>query len=261
MVTDPAGTESKITVLIADDNKDFCEVLAEYLAGQEDLEVIGITYRGTEVVDLVRSLTPDVLILDIVMPYLDGIGVLEKLRQVSLEKVPKIIILSALGQEKMTRRTMALGADYYVVKPFDLEVLGSRIRQLTVTGENEKSVPARSRSIDMEVTGLIHEIGIPAHIRGYHYLRAAILLVIDRVDLLGAITKELYPSIAEKFDTTPSRVERAIRHAIEVAWNRGNIDLINSMFGHTVSSERGKPTNSEFIAMVADRLRMELRAS
>lgn len=247
--------------MIADDNKELCDVLREYMELQDDFEVIGVTHKGTEVMDLVQRHEPDILILDIVMPYLDGIGVLEKLQNTSLTKRPRIIMLSALGQEKMTRQTMDLGADYYVVKPFDLEVLGSRIRQLVSQVSAHRLSSTRSRNADVEVTGLIHDIGIPAHIKGYHYLREAILLVIDRIDLLGAITKELYPMIAEKFDTTSSRVERAIRHAIEVAWNRGNIELINSLFGHTINSERGKPTNSEFIAMVADKLRMELKAS
>ncbi len=150
---------------------------------------------------------------------------------------------------------------YYVLKPFDLDVLANRIRQLADLKPRQKAVLSRQRSIDQQVTQMIHEVGIPAHIKGYFYLRDAILMVIDRVDLLGGITKELYPAVANAHHTTPSRVERAIRHAIEVAWNRGNIDTINGIFGHTVNQEKGKPTNSEFIAMLADKIRIEMKAS
>jgi len=214
------------------------------------------------VLEKASQTSPDVIVLDIIMPHLDGIGVLERLRQMELEKKPKVIMLTAFGQENITQKAVELGADYYVLKPFNLNVLLQRIRQVAVEeGERPRAGPPRGRNLDLEVTNIIHEIGIPAHIKGYLYLRDAIIMVINRVDLLGAITKELYPAIAEKYDTTSSRVERAIRHAIEVAWNRGNVDMIDSLFGHTVSQERGKPTNSEFIAMVADRLRMQMKAA
>ncbi|HEY3316528.1 MAG TPA: sporulation transcription factor Spo0A, partial [Bacillota bacterium] len=164
-------------------------------------------------------------------------------------------------QEDITQKVVQLGADYYVLKPFNLDVLINRIRQLANQHGAAPVHQTRTKSMDLEVTNVIHEIGIPAHIKGYLYLREAILMVIGRVELLGAVTKELYPTIAAKHDTTPSRVERAIRHAIEVAWNRGNFDVINALFGYTVNHDRGKPTNSEFIAMVADKLRMESKAS
>lgn len=254
---------NKIKVLVGDDNREFCQLIREYLESQLDFELTGIANNGLEAVEQVEKLLPDVLILDVIMPHLDGIGVLERLGQTSLSKRPKVLMLTAFGQESVTQRALELGADYYVLKPFSLEVLGSRIRQL-VNGRAPDVRPlsvARERNLDSDVTAIIHEIGIPAHIKGYRYLREAILMVVNRVELLGGITKELYPTVARNHNTTPSRVERAIRHAIEVAWSRGNLETINSLFGHTVNRDRGKPTNSEFIAMVADRLRMASKAS
>ncbi len=246
----------RIGVAVVDDNREFCEILRQFLQEQHDFEVVGMAHNGTEVVDMVMRTKPHVLILDIIMPHLDGIGVLEKLSGMSLNPRPKIIILTAFGHENITQRTVELGADYYILKPFSLEVLANRIRQLA-SSHSPQQLPERgTKGLEFEVTNIIHEVGIPAHIKGYQYLREAILMVIERMDLLGAVTKELYPSIAIKYKTTATRVERAIRHAIEVAWSRGNYDSITRLFGYTVSGERGKPTNSEFIAMVADRLRM-----
>jgi len=253
----------RIKVLIADDNREFCEILKEYLSDQDDLFLCGVAYNGVEALELVEKLQPDVLVLDIIMPHLDGIGVLEKLNLSSFPR-PRVIILSALGQESMTQRAVELGADYYVLKPFDLEVLGNRIRQLTRTAPAaapRQQQPVRVRNLDVEVTNIIHQMGVPAHIKGYQYLRDAILCVVEEINLLGAITKELYPMIAQKYNTTPSRVERAIRHAIELAWDRGNVEMMNKFFGYTINVERGKPTNSEFIAMVADKMRMAQKFS
>lgn len=268
---DPLVPLKKIRVLIGDDNREFCELLRAYVDGQADLELVGVGYNGSEVLELVLAGQPDVIILDIVMPHLDGIGVLERIGQMQLPLRPKIIVLTAFGQENMTQRVLEMGADYYVLKPFSLDVLGTRIRQLAAQrGVAQPTPPAappielvipRSRGLDNEVTAMIHELGIPAHIKGYRYLREAIMMVVSRVELLGSVTKELYPAIARSHGTTPSRVERAIRHAIEVAWSRGNSEAISALFGHTVNRDRGKPTNSEFIAMVADKLRMETKAS
>lgn len=260
--------EKVIKITIADDNEEFCKILKEYLDKQEDMKVIDIATDGQELLRKVKSNPPDVIILDIIMPHLDGLGVLENL-DLSSDQI-KVIALSAVGQDKITQRVISLGADYYIVKPFDMDVLIERIRQLVKKAPSpkfkEKSVtaaykPLTKKDIKMEITNIIHEIGVPAHIKGYFYLREAIFLVIENVELLSAVTKELYPAIAEKFHTTPSRVERAIRHAIEVAWNRGCVDTINNLFGYTIHSEKGKPTNSEFIAMVADKLRMDLKVS
>jgi two-component system response regulator (stage 0 sporulation protein A) len=263
----------RITVLIADDNKDFCDIISQYLSRQDDIEVVGIAHDGVDTMNQIKRFQPDVLVLDIIMPHMDGLGVLEKLNHESMDNIPKIIILSAVGQDKVTQRAIALGADYYIVKPFDLEVFVRRIRELAT---NEFASPDfslaasalpnanllnynRERSLEAEITNIIHEVGVPAHIKGYQYLREAITMVVNDMDLLSGITKELYPGIAQKFNTTPSRVERAIRHAIEVAWSRGRIDTINKLFGYTIHDEKGKPTNGEFIAMVADKLRMQNR--
>ncbi|WP_443082190.1 sporulation transcription factor Spo0A [Terrisporobacter sp.] len=262
----------KIKIVLADDNKDFCQLLKEYLSNEDDIEILGIAKDGIEALDLVQRTQPDLLVLDVIMPHLDGLGVIEKLNSMNLQKEPKIIILSAVGQDKITQTAINLGADYYIVKPFDFVIFINRIRELVtnkVVGAeprfrmNQEVQMTRSDfvknsgNIETEITNIIHEIGVPAHIKGYLYLREAIKMVIENVELLGAVTKELYPNIAKKYNTTPSRVERAIRHAIEVAWSRGKVDTINQLFGYTVHNTKGKPTNSEFIAMIADKLRLE----
>ncbi len=254
--------ENSIKVLLVDDNREFCEILKDYFEGQDDCAISGIAHNGHEALKMLDQDIPDVMILDLIMPQLDGIGVLEQLNT-EYEERPKVIILTAFGQEETTRRAVELGANYYILKPFDLEVLGNRVRQLAngTTGAQILNFHPRTRNLDVEVTNLIHQMGVPAHVRGYQYLRDAIIFVIKEMTLLGAVTKELYPMIAEKYNTTPSRVERAIRHAIELAWDRGNVELMNKVFGYTIDVERGKPTNSEFIAMVADRLRVGVKVS
>jgi two-component system, response regulator, stage 0 sporulation protein A len=255
---------NKIRIAIADDNREFAELLEEHLSRQEDMEVIGVAYNGSEVLELLQNVTPDVLILDIIMPHLDGLGVLEQVQELNLSPAPQIVMLTAFGQESITQRAVELGASYYILKPFDMDVLTHRIRQMrghSITSPrfrvSTNSFQTKGNNLDVNITHVIHEIGVPAHIKGYLYLREAITMVYNEVDLLGAITKILYPRIAEKYNTTPSRVERAIRHAIEVAWNRGNMDSIRSLFGYTINVAKAKPTNSEFIAMVADKLRLE----
>ncbi|WP_031514833.1 sporulation transcription factor Spo0A [Desulfofalx alkaliphila] len=250
-----------IKVLVADDNREFCELLKEFVNSQDDLVLSGIAYNGLEALEIIDQQKPDIVVLDIIMPHLDGIGVLEKISSGATVIKPKVIMLTAFGQESVTQRAVELGADYYILKPFDFSVLATRIRQLAkgVT-VSEYVSPAKTKNLDVAVTNIIHEMGVPAHIKGYHYLREAILMVIREVNLLGAVTKELYPMIAQKYNTTPSRVERAIRHAIELAWDRGNIEMMTKFFGYTINLERGKPTNSEFIAMVADKLRIEVKA-
>jgi two-component system response regulator (stage 0 sporulation protein A) len=253
----------QIKVAIADDNREFAELLREYVADQSDFEVVGVAHNGNEVIEIIENHDPDVVILDIIMPVLDGIGVLERIQH--MQHPPKVIMLTAFGQENITKRAVELGAAYYILKPFDMEVLANRIRQVarnSVTSSGAaRPVPAKAKNVDANITSIIHEIGVPAHIKGYHYLREAISMVYKDVEILGSITKVLYPKIAEKYNTTPSRVERAIRHAIEVAWGRGNVDAIKSVFGYTVNVGKSKPTNSEFIAMVADKLRIEAKIS
>lgn len=256
----------KHRVILADDNREFAKLLKEHLTNQEDIEVIGVAYNGGDVIEQLRQHTPDVLVLDIIMPHLDGLGVLEQIQMMNLSPKPQIIMLTAFGQETITQRAVELGAAYYILKPFDMDVLTHRIRQmcgsaLSTTSMNTQLTQQpplhKNNNLDANITNVIHEIGVPAHIKGYLYLREAITMVYNEVDLLGAITKSLYPRIADKFNTTPSRVERAIRHAIEVAWSRGNMDSIRSLFGYTINVSKAKPTNSEFIAMVADKLRIE----
>jgi two-component system response regulator (stage 0 sporulation protein A) len=255
-------------ILIADDNREFNELLSEYLSKEEDMDIIGNAFNGKEVLELVKEKNPDIILLDIIMPHLDGIGVLEELNKMELSPKPKVIMLTAFGHENITQRAVELGASYYILKPFNLEVLAERIRQLgkVPAGSGKIQVnPVKNINIRKdngfieEITQIIHEIGIPAHIKGYLYLRDAISMVAEEIELLGSITKILYPRIAQKYETTPSRVERAIRHAIEVAWARNNIDTIKKFFGYTINTEKGKPTNSEFIALVADRIRLKNR--
>lgn len=263
----------KIQVLLADDNREFTHLLSEFIGEQEDMEIMGVAYNGNEVLRFLEQQRelPDVLILDIIMPHLDGLGVLEKMREMNLPSQPKIIMLTAFGQENITQKAVQLGASYYILKPFDMETLTNRIRQLagnsssttTTTSSPRANVVhmPKGKNLDANITSIIHEIGVPAHIKGYQYLREAITMVYNNIEILGAITKTLYPAIAEKYKTTPSRVERAIRHAIEVAWTRGNIDSISFIFGYTINISKSKPTNSEFIAMVADKLRIEHKVS
>ncbi len=262
-------------MLLADDNREFTNLLAEYISEQEDMVVTGIAYNGEEVLNMINESrkAPDVLILDIIMPHLDGLGVLERLREMNISPQPKVVMLTAFGQENITQRAVQLGASYYILKPFDMEVLANRVRQLvgqqnlnssSLSMSNHRSnvLPlGKGKNLDANITSIIHEIGVPAHIKGYQYLREGITMVYNNIEILGAITKTLYPAIAEKFKTTPSRVERAIRHAIEVAWTRGNIDSISHLFGYTINISKSKPTNSEFIAMVADKLRIEHKVS
>lgn len=267
--------EEKITVLIADDNKEFGEILSEYLQSHNDIEVIGVAKDGLEAYQVIEKKKPDVAILDIIMPHLDGLGVLEKINMAQIPKRPLCIMLTAVGQDKITQKAMALGAEYYIVKPFDMDILVNRIRELKkINGSKvsffkteqsgEQRVPyvnTSIKSLETEVTNIIHEIGVPAHIKGYQYLRDAIIMVVKDIEVINSITKLLYPTIAKMYNTTPSRVERAIRHAIEVAWSRGQMETIDSLFKYTVNVGKGKPTNSEFIAMIADKLRLELKVS
>ncbi|MBQ9931876.1 MAG: sporulation transcription factor Spo0A, partial [Firmicutes bacterium] len=213
-----------------------------------------------------------VLILDMIMPHMDGLGVLEKIAELDPERKLKVILLSAMGQEPIIQKAINLGAEYYIMKPFDLSLLVKRIHQAVGTEDaaagKKKDLrssvirveDAREKDLEVDITNMIHEVGVPAHIKGYHYLRNAITMVVQDMDLLSAVTKELYPAIAKMNNTTPSRVERAIRHAIEVAWNRGKLETLNSLFGYTVHNDKGKPTNSEFIAIIADKLRLERKA-
>lgn len=256
----------KIKIIIADDNLEFVSTFVKFLEEQEDMEVIATAKDGLEAYDKIVSMKPDVALLDVIMPHLDGIGVLEKLNKESV--MPICIVLSAVGQDNITKKALSMGASYYMVKPFELDVLVKRIRELKnisrfpgnnfIVKDNEikqnyiniQNSKSKTDNLEALVTNIIHEVGVPAHIKGYQYLRDGIIMVVEDMDVLNQITKQLYPDLAKKHKTTPSRVERAIRHAIEVAWNRGEISTIENIFGYTVNANKGKPTNSEFIAMI-----------
>lgn len=260
--------KEKIRVFIADDNNEFVSTLVTYLSKQEDMEVIGTAKDGLEAVEKITTLKPDVALIDIIMLHLDGIGVLEKLNELKVE-LPICIMISGVGQDKITSRAISLGAEYYIVKPFELEMLVKRIRelteeklpaQITYIGNQNSYINRREESLESKVTNIIHDVGVPAHIKGYQYLRDGIIMAVEDIEVINQITKQLYPDLAKKYHTTASRVERAIRHAIEVAWGRGQLEIVESIFGYTVNANKGKPTNSEFIAMISDKLRLELKA-
>lgn len=256
----------KITVCIVDDNRELVHIMKEYFNGQEDMEVVGVAYDGRECLQRLDELQPDILLLDIIMPHVDGLAVLQNLREKKREHTPNIIMLTAFGQDEVMKKAVEYGAAYFILKPFDFDHLLDKIREVYKQNHAHPFVMNHSSSkrkekenIESSITNIMHDIGVPAHIKGYLYLREAITMVYHDIELLGSITKILYPDIAKKFNTTSSRVERAIRHAIEVAWNRGNIDTIMDLFGYTISVSKSKPTNSEFIAMVADRLRLKYK--
>ncbi|RYG74644.1 sporulation transcription factor Spo0A [Lentibacillus lipolyticus] len=260
----------KIQVCLVDDNRELIQLMEEYFEDQADIEVIGTANNGRECLEMLEDTKPDVLVLDIIMPHIDGLGVLNTIRGIEDNQDLNVIMLTAFGQEEVMKKAVNLGASYFILKPFELENLAEQIRQVQGEGTNSLHQPApkkpagkerKKKDLEASITNIIHEIGVPAHIKGYMYLREAITMVYNDIELLGSITKVLYPDIAKKYNTTSSRVERAIRHAIEVAWSRGNIDSISALFGYTVNISKAKPTNSEFIAMVADRLRLEHKAS
>ncbi|TFB23854.1 sporulation transcription factor Spo0A [Filobacillus milosensis] len=255
----------KVRLGIADDNRELVTLLEDFFNEEDMIEVVGTAYNGRECLTMIEDTNPDVLILDIIMPHVDGLAVLEKMRDLNLDEFPNVIMLTAFGHESVTKKAVELGATYYMLKPFDLELLKEQVLQAAGAAQHtpiksesfQQNKQTKKIDLDANITSIIHEVGVPAHIKGYLYLREAISMVYHDIELLGSITKVLYPDIAKKYNTTASRVERAIRHAIEVAWNRGNIDSLSSIFGYTVSVTKAKPTNSEFIAMIADKLRLE----
>ncbi|GAA0443741.1 sporulation transcription factor Spo0A [Lentibacillus halophilus] len=262
--------KDKISVCLVDDNRELIQLMEEYFEDQADIDVTGIAHDGRECLEMLEEKEPDVLILDIIMPHIDGLGVLNTIRGSENNNDLNVIMLTAFGQEEVMKKAVDLGVSYFILKPFELDNLAEQIRQVSGEGVNSVHPPAskkpagkerKKKDLEASITNIIHEIGVPAHIKGYMYLREAITMVYNDIELLGSITKVLYPDIAKKYNTTSSRVERAIRHAIEVAWSRGNIESISALFGYTVNISKAKPTNSEFIAMVADHLRLEHKAS
>lgn len=248
--------EQKIRVLLADDDRDFCARMAATLEQAGDMELVGIAEDGAKAVDAVRELRPDLLIIDLMLPVMDGIMVLSRLRE--QERMPATLVLSAFASPQIGAACTSLGVDMFLRKPMETDMVCERIRMWR-TGEKEAEQAGEAMALEVRVTEVIHQVGVPAHIKGYQYLREAIIMAVEDMEAVSAITKVLYPSIAKKFKTTSSRVERAIRHAIEVAWDRGDIETLQSYFGYTVSGVKGKPTNSEFISMIADRLRLQMR--
>ncbi|NLB42758.1 MAG: sporulation transcription factor Spo0A [Clostridiales bacterium] len=257
---------AKTKVVLIDDNFHIREVMSDIIDREEDLEVVGMAGDGSKGLELIYALQPDVVLLDMIMPKIDGLGVLEALNRNSQEPQPSIICLSAVGQEDLIRKAIDLGARYYMVKPFDFDMILSRIRELSasyVPSQQRvitREAPSVKKNIEEKITNIFLIIGIPAHIKGYHFLREAIKMVVEDNDIINRITKELYPGIAKKFNTTSSKVERAIRHAIDVAWSRGKVENINQLFGYVVYDKNDKPTNGEFIALMADKLSMESTA-
>jgi len=256
----------KVKIIVAEDNRNLCQILQDYIQREENFELLGVAYNGLEAWELIQKNEPDLVIMDLVMPNLDGLEVLERINARTSVPRPKIIMLTAFGHETLTHQAMLMGVDYFILKPFDLEILGKRIKTLTQDVEVSNQTISqtcsaiapvgKSVNINYEVTTMMHQLGIPAHVKGYQYIRDAILMVIEDVSLLGAVTKELYPAIAKKYNTAPSRVERGIRHAIELAWERGHMETLKRIFGYSMNIERQKPTNSEFIALLADKLRV-----
>ena len=247
--------EGKTTVLLADASDDFRKLLIGAVNSEADLEVVGATGSGEELLALARRTKPDVIVTDLVLSGMDGLTVLEALG----EEKPAVMILSSFTGSALAQQAAALGADYLMLKPCRIPTLLQRVRQLAQGSSVAPPAAAAedddaARALERQVTAIIHDIGVPAHIKGYQYLREAIRLTVEDMDSINAVTKILYPAVAKRFGTTASRVERAIRHAIEVAWDRGDLEVLQKYFGYTVSNAKGKPTNSEFIAMIADRI-------
>ena len=260
-----------LKVAIADDNENMLKVLGQVIGQEQDLSVVGTATNGEDTFHIIKEKEPDVVLLDIIMPQIDGLTVMEKVhKDKEIRKTPAFIIISAIGRDSVTEDAFNMGASYYIMKPFDNDIVLSRIKnvrrpaagrgaEVRKINAYEKAEETKERNLEADVTDIIHEIGVPAHIKGYQYLRDAIVMSVNDMDMLNSITKILYPTIAKKYQTTSSRVERAIRHAIEVAWSRGKMDTIDEMFGYTIHNGKGKPTNSEFIALITDRIRLEYK--
>ena len=238
--------ETNPKILLADSSEEFRLLLRRTLEETGEFQVVGDTGDGDEAWELIQKTKPDVVVMDMILPGLDGMSLLQR-----MPKEIRCIVLSAFSTQAMVQEMMHLGAWYFIPKPAHMDSLLDRIRQAT----HDSSVLSLP-TLEAEVTAILHEVGVPAHIKGYQYVREAIILVVQNMDAINAVTKVLYPEVAKRFHTTPSRVERAIRHAIEVAWDRGDLETLQGYFGYTVNSAKGKPTNSEFIAMIADRIRL-----
>ncbi len=255
----------KLKIVIADDSTELGQNCAKALKGY-GMDVLLCSKDGQRVLDTVKKEKPDVILADVFMPNLDILGVLNGLNDINSKERPMVMAMSSFDNQRLEKETLDAGASYYFLKPFDINTMAERIIQLSGWKNEISPVVVKDNvvtdpELELMVTEIIHQIGVPAHIKGYHYLREAIILSVKNSDILGSVTKLLYPTVAKNHGTTSSRVERAIRHAIEVAWDRGDIDVLNSYFGYTIQNDRGKPTNSEFIAMISDKLRLRLKIS
>lgn len=259
----------EINVAIADDNERILDLLGDIISNDKELTLVGKANNGEDMYELIRQKQPDVVLLDLIMPKMDGLSVMDLVNEdKEIKKHPDFIVVTAVGQERITEDAFKKGANYYIMKPFNNDMVLNRIKHANhvIRHEMKQMSPVETTlnrqpevNLETRVTDMIHEIGIPAHIKGYHYLRDAIIMAVEDMDVLNAITKVLYPTVAKMHQTTASRVERAIRHAIEVAWSRGKLDTLDDLFGYTVSNGKGKPTNSEFIALIADTIRLEYK--
>lgn len=252
--------EKKIKIIVADASRDFLEILSARLSEEKDIDVVATLTDGNELLDAISDVEIDIVVLNDVLPTLDGLAVVSRAKELAL--APKFIMYSTFASESLISEATMLGVSHFLIKPFSVDSLIDRIRTLhsSIILNKARTEEEARNSLAVAVTNIIHDVGVPAHIKGYHYVREAIIMAVEDMDILNAVTKILYPSVAKKFETTPSRVERAIRHAIETAWNRGDIDTLNNFFGYTVSNSKGKPTNSEFIAMIADKISLSQHA-
>ena len=251
-----------LKVMVAEEGNEFGASCAAALRSN-GFEVQLVPKDGTQVLRLARQNSPDVLVIDAFMPGLDAIGVLNGLS--GTEKRPLVAVTTANSNPRLQQEIIESGADYYFIKPFDMQIFAERIKQMTGAGhagqDNILKMNGADNSLEVTVSEIMHQIGVPAHIKGYQYLREAIILAVNDDEIMNSVTKMLYPTVAKTYKTTASRVERAIRHAIEVAWDRGDVDVLSSYFGYTIQNSRGKPTNSEFIAMISDKLRLKMKIS
>ena len=253
--------DNQTTVIIADSSEEFCSAVCTALQRTDGFQITGTATDGEQAIRLVTERKPKILVLDLMLPKRDGIAVLKAIS--GMQPRPVVLATSGFITDYVASAAVNLGVQYLMIKPCDISALVERLEEIR-GGEASRKPPARQSgqpSIETLVTGIIHEIGVPAHIKGYQYLREAIIIAVNDMDVINAITKVLYPQVAKTFQTTPSRVERAIRHAIEVAWDRGDLDTLQRFFGYTVSNTKGKPTNSEFIALIADKLQLQLKSS
>lgn len=257
--------EKQLKIVVADDSSELGGNCAKTFKAY-GMKVSLCAKDGAKLLDMVKAELPDIVLADVFMPNLDILGVMKGIKASDIKNKPMVMAMSAFDNGRLEKELIEAGVEYYFLKPFDINTVAERIVQLS-GWKNEKSpIVVRDNvvtdtQLEMMITDIIHQIGVPAHIKGYHYLREAIILSIKNSDIINSVTKLLYPTVAKKHSTTASRVERAIRHAIEVAWDRGDIDVLNSYFGYTIQNERGKPTNSEFIAMISDKLRLKLKIS